>query len=232
MKKFIAILLVLLALGTVAFAGGFTLRGGIQYDFVNIKAAESADEDPFRPDSATWRANAFGAEFGVTYNFSEKFLVYADTSLGFYNKFKLGDQEIKKGDSDKMSFLSTAEHVGAATVINLSKGLDLEVGGGLAMEYARVTGSDTDGDYTKSMEVGIFAFGVGIYGNLNYSLSEKVALSFTLHPDIMFISADHMTETESIVHDKTVASVTESLTTFGAAFSFKFSAALGVTFKF
>ncbi|MBO4394133.1 MAG: hypothetical protein J5800_07305 [Spirochaetales bacterium] len=232
MKKIIAILLVLLALGTVAFAGGFTLRGGIQYDFVNIKAVNSEDGSPLRPDDAIWRANAFGAEFGVTYNFSEKFLIYADTSLGFYNKFKLGDQEIKKGDSDKMSFLSTAEHFGAATVINLSKGLDLEVGGGLAMEYARVTTTDTVGDVTNSGEVGIFALGVGIYGNLDYSLSEKVALSFTLHPDFMFISADHMTETESIVHDKTVASVTESLTTFGAAFSFKFSAALGVTFKF
>ena len=94
MKKVLVDLFVLLALGTSVFAKqGFTLRGGFSYDFVNVKTAESAG-DVY--SDKIWRANAFGAEFGVTYNFSDSFLVYGDSSVGFYNKFKIGDDEIQK----------------------------------------------------------------------------------------------------------------------------------------
>ena len=61
MKKTIAILLILLSLGTVAFAkGGLTLKGGFTYDFVNLKSAESEDVSG-RQNNVFWRANAFGA---------------------------------------------------------------------------------------------------------------------------------------------------------------------------
>ena len=236
MKKVLVVLFVLLALGTFAFAKqGFTVRGGIGYDFVNIKAVPSEDGSIARPDDAIWRANAFGTEFALTYNFSDTIQLYTDTTLGFYNKFKIGDYEIKKGDNDKMSFLATAEHTGIAYNINLGKNMDLQVGGGIAMEYARVTASSTNPlneKETIGLEAGIFSFGVGLYANFDYSFSERVAVSATVHPDIMFISADHMEASTSTIQDKSVATVTNSLTTFGASASFKFSAAVGVTFKY
>ena len=121
MKKAIVILLVLLTLGTAAFAGGFTLRGGFAYDLINIKSAESADETPERQDNAAWKANAFGAEFGITYDFSDTTQIYADTAIGFFNTLKIGDTEIKIGDRDNMSLLSTSEHFGFAYGIKLQK---------------------------------------------------------------------------------------------------------------
>ena len=236
MKKVLVVLFVLLALGTFAFAKqGFTVRGGIGYDFVNIKAVPSEDGSIARPDDAIWRANAFGTEFALTYNFSDTIQLYTDTTLGFYNKFKIGDYEIKKGDNDKMSFLATAEHTGIAYNINLGKNMDLQVGGGIAMEYARVTASSTNPlneKETIGLEAGIFSFGVGLYANFDYSFSEKLALAVTVHPDVMFISADHVNETTSHIEDKTVVTNTTSLTTFGAATSFKFNAAVGVKFAF
>ena len=229
MKKFIAILLVLLALGTVAFAKeGFTLRGGFSYDFVNIKTADSEGAP-----SETWRANALGVELGVTYNFSDTFLVYYDTTLGFYNKFKAGDKEWTKDEYEKMSFLSTAEHLGAAYDIDLGNGLDLEVGGGLAIEYARITGSEQVTDTTSiSGELGVFTFGFGLYGNISYNFSDKIAVSATVHPDFMVISSNVVTISDSTIEDKTITTTSTTVMTFGAAFSFKFNASLGVTFKF
>ncbi|MBO4716851.1 MAG: hypothetical protein J5599_03055 [Spirochaetales bacterium] len=231
MKKVLVVLFVLLALGTFAFAKqGLALRSSFVYDFVNIKSAES---DAPGVDAEIWRANAIGAEFGVSYNFSDKFLIYADSSIGFYNKFKIGDTEITKDYKDNVSFLATAEHIGAAYNIDLGNNMNLQVGGGLAMEYARVTGTTKESDeVSTSGEFGIFAFGVGLYANFDYSFSEKVAVSATVHPDIMFISADHMEASTSTIQDKSVATVTNSLTTFGASASFKFSAAVGVTFKY
>ncbi len=232
MKKAIVALLVLVVFGTAAFAGGFSVRGGFVYDLVNLKSAESADETPERQDSAKWMANAFGAEFGITYDFSDKFQIYADSSLGFFNTLKIGDMEIKRGDSDKMVFLSTADHVGIAFNVKLNKSIDLHVGGGLAFEYARLSASDKVGDMTISMETGIFAFGVGLYGDLDYKVSEKFALCATVHPDLMFVSGDHIQSSESTVHDKTVESTTNSWTTFGAVVSFKFTASVGAKFMF
>ena len=66
MKKVLIIMMILLAVtASAVFAKqGFTLRGGFSYDFVNVKTAESAG-DVY--SDKIWRANAFGAEFGVTY---------------------------------------------------------------------------------------------------------------------------------------------------------------------
>ena len=108
-----------------------------------------------------------------------------------------------------MSLLSTSEHVGFAYGIKLSNDLKLYVGAGLAHEYVRLMASWTnplDKEQTKSLESGIFAFGFGLYGNLDYKLSKKFALSLTVHPDFMIVSGDHIANSTSTVHDKTVAS--------------------------
>ena len=232
MKKAIVVFMVLLTLGTAAFAGGFSVRGGFVYDFVNLKSAESADENPERQDSAKWRANSFGAEFGITYDFSDKFQIYADSSIGFFNKFMIGDTEIKRGDKDNMTFLSTSDHVGIAFNIELADSLDLHVGGGLAFESARIAASKTVGDTTERMETGIFALGVGLYGDLDYKISDRFAICATVHPDLMFLSGDNIETTTSQVHDKTVESVIYSWTTFGGVVSFKFTASVGAKFMF
>ena len=207
-----------------------TVRGGIGYDFVNLKSAES---DAPGVDAKTWRANAFGAEFAVTYDFSDTFQLYVDSMLGFYNKFKVGNTEYTKDNfSDKVSFLSTAEHTGVAYNIDLGNNMNLQVGAGLAFEYARITGSDNDGDTTETAEIGIYSFGVGLYANFDYSFSEKFALAVTVHPDLMFVSGDHASFTTSTVIDNTVTTVSNSTTTFGAGTSFKFNASVGVKFAF
>ena len=229
MKKVIAILLVLLALGTVAFAKeGFTLRGGFSYDFINIKGPETAGIEGIK-----WRANAFGIELGVTYNFSDNFLLYGDSSLGFYNKFKLDDVEITNEGAEKSSYISTTEHVGAAYDFNMKNGLDLQVGAGFAFEYARVTYNDKISDsVTESDEWGTYALGFGLFANVGYSFSDRVSVTATLHPDFMVFSGYIYSEGTTTVVDNNVHSVEETWTTIGGAFSFKFNAAVGITFKF
>ena len=230
MKKVLVVLFVLLALGTSVFAKqGFTLRGSFVYDFVNIKSAES---DAPGVDAEIWRANAIGAEFGVTYNFSDKFQLYADSSIGFYNKFTIGDTEITNTYKDKVTFLANAEHAGFAINIALDPKMDLQVGGGIAYENARVTASDTSGDTTASIEYGIFSIGVGLYANFDYKFSDRFGLAVTVHPDLMILSGDHVDISTSTIKDKTVTSDINSVTTFGTGVSFKFNAAVGVKFAF
>lgn len=230
MKKFLVVLFVLLVLGTAAFAKqGFTLRGSFVYDFVNLRSAES---DAPGIDATSWKANAFGAEFGVTYDFSDKFQIYADSSLGFYNKFTIGNTEITNTYKEKVSFLANAEHAGIAFNIALDKKMNLQVGGGIAYENASVEASDTTGDTTTSIEYGIFSLGVGLYANFDYNFNDSLSLAVTVHPDLMFLSGDHVSIATSTVKDKTVTSDTNTITTFGTGASFKFSAAVGLKFAF
>ena len=230
MKKVLVVLFVLLALGTFAFAKqGFTLRGSIVYDFVNLRSAES--EAPSHT-ATNWKANAFGTEFGVTYNFSDKFQLYADSSVGFYNKFTIGDMEITNNYKDKVSFLANAEHAGFAINIALDSKMDLQVGGGIAFENAHVTASETTDDKTATIEFGIFSFGLGLYANFDYKFSDRMALAVTVHPDVMFLSGDHVETSTSKVDDKTVTSESVTVTTFGTGASFKFNAAVGVKFSY
>ena len=236
MKKVLVIMMILLAVTTTAvFAKeGFTLRGGFSYDFVNVKFPEliGGDKNMF------WRANALGAEFGVTYNFSDSFLVYGDTTLGFYNKFKIGDTEYKKDDDEKIFYLGTAEHVGVAYAFDFGNALDLQVGGGLAMEYARATETDTEkvGDITitNTETVGVLGIGFGLYANVGYSISEKISISATLHPDFMVVSSAVVTNSgsQTIPDSKVIHQETDTYMIIDAAFSFKFNASVGVTFKF
>ena len=230
MKKVLVVLFVLLALGTVAFAKqGFTLRGSFVYDFVNQRSAESSAPDH---KATNWRANAFGTEFGVTYNFSDKFQIYADSSIGFYNKYKIGDTEFTNNYRDKVVFLANGEHAGVAFNIALDQKMDLQVGGGIAYENARVTGSETSGDTTASIEYGIFSIGVGLYANFDYKFSDRFGLAVTVHPDLMFLSGDHVDISTSTIKDKTVTRESTTDTTFGTGVSFKFNAAVGVKFAF
>ena len=237
MKKVLVIMMILLAVTTTAvFAKqGFTLRGGFSYDFVNVKSAES-ETDPNA--GKIWRANAFGAEFGVTYNFSDSFLVYGDTTLGFYNKFMLGDEEIKKDDNEKVFFLGTAEHVGVAYDFDFNSALDLQVGGGLAVEYARATESVTtkssDKTTTRTLSYGVLGLGFGLYANVGYSLSDRVSITATVHPDFMVVSSHVVARTESTSYpdSKVVTEDTHTTLMMDTGFSFKFNASVGVTFKF
>ena len=237
MKKVLVIMIILLAVTTTAvFAKeGFTLRGGFSYDFINVKLPQIIgilDKDAY------WRANAFGAEFGVTYNFSDSFLVYADTTLGFYNTFELGGVPVKKDGDEKVFFLGTAEHVGAAYDFDFDSALDLQVGGGLAVEYARASEATT----TKSSEetttvtesFGVLTLGFGLYANVGYSLSDRVSITATVHPDFMVVSSYVFATTVStsdpetkVVHEKT-----DTTLKMDTGFSFKFNASVGVTFKF
>lgn len=230
MKKVLVVLFVLLALGTSVFAKqGFTLRGSFVYDFVNLRSAESEAPDQ---EAKNWRANAFGTEFGVTYNFSDKLQIYADSSVGFYNKFTIGKTEITNTYKDKVTFLANAEHAGVAFNIALDQKMDLQVGGGIAYENAHVVASETSGDETASIEYGIFSIGVGLYANFDYKFNDKIALAVTVHPDLMFLSGDHVDISTSTIEDKTVTSDINSVTTFGTGVSFKFNAAVGVKFAF
>ena len=237
MKKVLVIMMILLAVTTTAvFAKeGFTLRGGFSYDFINVKLPEiigTLDKDAY------WRANAFGAEFGVTYNFSDSFLVYADTTLGFYNSFELGGKEVKKDDDEKIFFLGTAEHVGAAYDFDFGSALDLQVGGGLAVEYARsseaTTVKSSESTTTSTVSQGVLALGFGLYANVGYSLSDRVSITATVHPDFMVVSSYVYNEIETVTSpdSKIVHQDTETTMILDAAFSFKFNASVGVTFKF
>ena len=230
MKKVLVVLFVLLALGTSVFAKqGFTLRGSFVYDFVNLRSAESSAPDH---KATNWRANAFGTEFGVTYNFSDKFQIYADSSIGFYNKFTIGEMEITNNYKEKTVFLANAEHAGVAFNIALDQKMDLQVGGGIAYENAHVTASDTSGDTTTSIEYGIFSFGVGLYANFDYKFSDSFGLAVTVHPDLMFLSGDHVETSTDTVKDNTVTSTINRVTVFGTGTAFKFNAAVGVKFAF
>jgi len=237
MKKVLVILMVLLAVTTTAvFAKqGFTLRGGFSYDFVNVKIPKIIG---LFGDDTYWRANALGAEFGVTYNFSDSFLVYADTTLGFYGKFKVGDEEIKKDDDEKVFFLGTAEHAGVAYDFDFGSALDLQVGGGFAAEYARATQATTTTagtvTTTETNSIGVLALGVGLYANVGYKLSDRVAITATVHPDFMFVSSFVGADTTSISdsESKVVSEVTHTTLILDTAFSFKFNASVGVTFQF
>ena len=239
MKKVLVIMMILLAVTTTAvFAKeGFTLRGGFSYDFINSKLPNligKLDENSY------WRAHALGAEFGVTYNFSDSFLVYGDTTLGFYNTFKLGNTEVKKDADEKIFYLGTAEHVGAAYDFDFDSALDLQVGGGLAVEYARASEATTTklngGKTTKTVteSFGVLTLGFGLYANVGYSLSDRVSITATVHPDFMVVSSYVYHETTSISDSdsKAVHETTETDMIMDAAFSFKFNASVGVTFKF
>ena len=235
MKKVLVIMMILLAVTTTAvFAKqGFTLRGGFSYDFVNVKAAESETDINA---GKFWRANAFGAEFGVTYNFSDSFLVYGDSSVGFYNKFKIGDKEVTKEGYDKLFFFAQTSHAGAAYDFDFDSALDLQVGGGLAVEYAKMVLTNTEKTGTKTetyeMEYGVMAVGLGLYANVGYSLSDRVSITATVHPDFMIVSNNITSITTSTTEDKTSEVDTHTFVTVGTAFSFKFNASVGVTFKF
>ena len=235
MKKVLVIMMILLAVTTTAvFAKqGFTLRGGFSYDFVNVKAADSATDTRA---GKIWRANAFGAEFGVTYNFSDSFLVYGDSSVGFFNKFKIGDEEVSKKDFDKLFFFAQTSHAGAAYDFDFDSALDLQVGGGLAVEYARMALADTttidSKTITNKVEFGVMSIGFGLYANVGYSLSDRVSVTATVHPDFMIVSNNVSSMTNTTTEDKTSVSETYTWVTVGAAFSFKFNASVGVTFKF
>ena len=237
MKKVLVIMMILLAVTTTAvFAKeGFTLRGGFSYDFINVKVPDLIGSTD---TSAFWRAHALGAEFGVTYNFSDSFLVYADTTLGFYNSFELGGKEVKKDDDEKIFFLGTAEHVGAAYDFDFGSALDLQVGGGLAVEYARSSEATTvkSSEYTKTTtdSFGVLGLGFGLYANVGYSLSDRVSITATVHPDFMVVSSYVGAHTESISYpeSKIVKEETETILKMDTGFSFKFNASVGVTFKF
>jgi len=230
MKKVLAVLFVLLALGTVAFAkGGFTLRGGFSYDFVNVReASEEGDGD-------YWRAHAFGAEVGITYDFTDNFLVYYDQTLGFFGKFSIGDAEYDKKDFDKCAFMSSANHVGAAYRLNMKSGIDLSVGAGLAFEYIRIALADYDETEKiyQTFEWGVVSLGLGLYANAGYALSDKMSVSLTVHPDVMFFSSNVISSGESEqITERTTRTESETYSTVGPAVSFKGSACLGITFKF
>ena len=235
MKKVLVIMMILLAVTTTAvFAKqGFTLRGGFSYDFVNVKTAESAG-DVY--SDKIWRANAFGAEFGVTYNFSDSFLVYGDSSVGFYNKFKIGDDEITKEGFEKLFFFAQTSHAGAAYDFDFDSALDLQVGGGLAIEYARMVLTDTNKSESESelfqSEYGVVAVGFGLYANVGYSFSDRVSVTATVHPDFLIVSNNVTSITNTDTKDKTSESISITKVTVGTAFSFKFNASVGVTFKF
>ena len=235
MKKVLVIMMILLAVTTTAvFAKqGFTLRGGFSYDFVNVKAADSETDINA---GKIWRANAFGAEFGVTYNFSDSFLVYGDSSVGFFNKFKIGDEEVTKKGFDKLFFFAQTSHAGAAYDFDFDSALDLQVGGGFAFEYTRMVLTDTDKSETEfdsyRLEYGVMAVGFGLYANVGYSLSDRVSITATVHPDFMFVSNNVSSFTNTTTVDKTSESNTYTYVTVGTAFSFKFNASVGVTFKF
>ena len=237
MKKVLVIMMILLAVTTTAvFAKeGFTLRGGFSYDFINVKLPNILG--PLDKD-AYWRANAFGAEFGVTYNFSDSFLVYGDTTLGFYNSFEIGGEPVKKDSDEKVFFLGTAEHVGAAYDFDFDSALDLQVGGGLAVEYARsseaTTVKSSESTTTSTVSQGVLALGFGLYANVGYSLSDRVSITATVHPDFMVVSSYvyNEIETETTPDSKIVHQTTKTTMILDAAFSFKFNASVGVTFKF
>ena len=237
MKKVLVIMMILLAVTTTAvFAKeGFTLRGGFSYDFINVKVPDILK---IETKDAYWRAHALGAEFGVTYNFSDSFLVYADTTLGFYNTFELGGVPVKKDGDEKVFFLGTAEHVGAAYDFDFGSALDLQVGGGLAVEYARATQATTkkigETTITETESLGVLGLGFGLYANVGYSLSDRVSITATVHPDFMVVSSYVFATTVStsdpetkVVHEKT-----DTTLKMDTGFSFKFNASVGVTFKF
>ena len=233
MKKVLIIMMILLAVTTTAvFAKqGFTLRGGFSYDFVNVQVPALVGGQP----NMAWRANALGAEFGVTYNFSDSFLVYADTTIGFYNKFTVGTQEYKRDDGEKILFLSTANHVGAAYDFDFGSALDLQVGGGLAMEYARTQETTSpDTNTTITLSDGVLGLGFGLYANVGYSFSDRVSITATLHPDFLIVTSYVVTvsETESYPDTKIVEQTDEIVMKIDTAFSIKFNASVGVTFKF
>jgi len=238
MKKVLTVLFVLLALTTVAFAKqGFTLRGGFSYDLVNIKVPSEDN------NGVNWKANAFGAEVGVTYNFTDKFLAYYDTTLGFYSTFKLGEQEVKKEDYEKTAFLSSANHAGVAYSMDMKNGLELAFGAGLAMEYARIAGWDVEEaidpiigkkvSMTESDEFGIVSLGFGLYANVGYAFSDKLSVSATVHPDFMIFSSLVANESKTYtLDDKTSYSESQTFTYVGTGTSVKVNASVGLTFKF
>ena len=224
MKKTITILMILLALGSVAFAkGGFTVSVGGSYDFVNLRSVDQTGETT----DNYFRGHAFGVAAGVTYNFSDHFLAYYDGSLGL-----VAGQEVDYEDlQDFTVTIATTHHAGVGYDFNMDK-LDLQVGAGLALSYAGIFGTGKVDDTTGSMTIGISTFGVGLYGKVGYKLSEGFSVGLTVHPDLMFVSANVISATETEVEGKMTHTTTETLSVGGVAFSFKCNAAVGVTFKF
>lgn len=224
MKKVLTVLIILLALGTVAFAkAGFTVSVGGSYDFVNARAV---DEEGEATDNYL-RGHAFGVAAGVTYNFSDHFLAYYDGSFGF-----VAGQEFDYEDlTDFTVTIATTHHAGVAYDFNMDK-LDLQVGAGLAFSYAGIFGTGKVDETTGSMTIGVSSFGVGLYGKVGYKLSEGFSVGLTVHPDLMFISADVISATETETKGKATHTTTDTVSVGGAAFAFKCNAAVGVTFKF
>lgn len=224
MKKALTILMILLALGSVAFAkGGFTVSVGGSYDFVNLKAVDFDGE----ATDKYFRGHAFGVAAGVTYNFSDHFLAYYDGTFGI-----VAGQEFNYEDlQDFTVTIATTHHAGVGYDFNLDK-LDLQVGAGLALSYAGIFGTGKVEDTTGSMTIGISSVGLGLYGKVGYKLSEGFSVGLTVHPDFMFVSADVASATETETIGKATQTTTQTLSIGGAAFSFKCNAAVGVTFKF
>ena len=224
MKKVITILMVLLALGSVAFAkAGFTVSVGGSYDFVNSRGV---DEDGEATDNYL-RGHAFGVAAGVTYNFSDHFLAYYDGSIGF-----IAGAEMDIKDPKNYSVqISTTHHAGVAYDFNMDK-LDLQVGAGLAFSYAGLFGSYKEGDTTTTLTLGISSFGAGLYGKVGYKFSDSFSVGLTVHPDFMFVSADVISTAATETQGKATYTTTETVSVGGTAFAFKCNAAVGVTFKF
>jgi len=225
MKKTITILMILLALGSVAFAkAGFTVSVGGSYDFVNSRGV---DEDGQATDNYL-RGHAFGIGAGVTYNFSDNFLVYYDGSFGFIAGEKVDIEDV----SDFTLSISTTHHAGVAYDFNMDQ-LDLEVGAGVAFSYAGVVGSAKENPQNyETATIGISSFGAGLYGKVGYKLSEGFSVGLTVHPDFMFTSADVIAYSSSEKEGKTTHTTTETYSIAGSAFAFKCSAIVGVTFAF
>jgi hypothetical protein len=147
----------------------------------------------------------------------------------------IGNHEAKKQEGEKILYLGTANHVGAAYDFDFNSALDLQVGGGLAMEYARVTETESMTDtITESKTMGVLGLGFGLYANVGYSFSDRVSVTATIHPDFLIVSSlvESIVETESDPDTKIVAQETYTVMKIDTAFSFKFNASVGVTFKF
>ena len=231
MKKALIVLFVLLTLGTAAYAKqGFTLRGGFGYDYANLRTTES--EVPGQ-DGINFKAHAFGSELGAAYNFSDKFQIYLDSSIGFYDTFTTDGEEFKKTGEERYLFMSNSEHVGAAFCIALSDRMNVQVGGGLACESVQITSyGKTDEDLDLTAEADIISIGVGLYANFDYKFSNRFALAVTVHPDLMLLTVSGNSTTITTVIDNTVKLDSTSYTAVGAGVSFKLNAAVGVKFAF
>lgn len=226
MKKVITILMVLLALGSVAFAkAGFTVSVGGSYDFVNSRII---DETTGKATDDYVRGHALGIGAGVTYNFSDHFLAYYDGSFGFI----LGEDINVEDVSNFSMSISTTHHAGVAYDFNMDQ-LDLEVGAGVAFSYAGVVGAYKGAEYeADTATIGISSFGAGLYGKVGYKFSDAFSVGITVHPDFMFASADVFAASKTTKEDYATTTKSTTVSVAGAGFAFKCNAIVGVTFAF